>query len=469
MLRHLLNIFILSFALLQTTISQTNVCEISWEDAIKLSNSYNLSISAKITNSDGIIHIIWFNLDTNYASPDAGIYYTQSQDNGINFSENTLIIDASKVISPGILTAKGQNVIVACYGIVNEKIGTIICKSTDGGKNWSAPQMIHEGSVPQTILYFNSNIVINFLSMQTKAKGIIVSHDNGDTWNVINSTSPLFSDMKNVQDLLIAVGPANRESGTEVGFYTSINGGISWYGPDILSANDQISSLQPKIAASANGNMYVTWHEAGTILLRRSRGYDMDGNIIWYPLQIISSGASNAFPNIAVYNNAVAVVWESGEQWNKEINLRFSGDGSISFCPVAFPSPSPGGSEPDIIITPDTIHLIWTLRTEEGTDIYYRRGRVEEFYSLPQTMLGRIYPNPSSLTATVEVYLTSSEYIEIDLFNTIGQKIKKVYKGISGPGLLTIHVNVTDIPSGVYFFNLKTIKGVDTKKSLILH
>jgi hypothetical protein len=215
--------------------------------------------------------------------------------------------------------------------------------------------------------------------------------------------------------------------------------------------------------------MYVTWHEAGTILLRRSRGYDMDGNIIWYPLQIISSGASNAFPNIAVYNNAVAVVWESGEQWNKEINLRFSGDGSISFCPVAFPSPSPGGSEPDIIITPDTIHLIWTLRTEEGTDIYYRRGRVEEFYSLPQTMLGRIYPNPSSLTATVEVYLTSSEYIEIDLFNTIGQKIKKVYKGISGPGLLTIHVNVTDIPSGVYFFNLKTIKGVDTKKSLILH
>lgn len=465
----MLNIFILSLALLQTTISQINICEIYWEDAIKLSNSNNLSISAKITNSDGIIHIIWFNLDTNYTSSDAGIYYTQSQDNGINFSEKKLIIDASKVISPGILTAKGLNVIVACYGIVNEKIGIIICKSTDGGKNWSPPQIIHEGSVPQTILYFNSSIIINFLSIQTKAKGIIVNRDDGDTWNVINSASPLFSDMENVQDLLIAVGPATRESGTEVGFYTSINGGISWYGPDILSANDQISSLQPKIAASANGNIYVTWHEAGTILLRRSRGYDMDGNIIWHPPQIISSGASNAFPNIAVYNNAVAVVWESGEDLNKDINLRFSGDGGISFCPIAFPSPSPGASEPDIIFTADTIHLTWTLQTEEGVNIYYKRGRIEEFYSLPRTMLGRIYPNPSSLTAMVEVYLTSSEYIEIDLFNTIGEKVKKVFKGISGPGLLTIPVNVTDIPSGVYFFNLKTIKSVYTKKSLILH
>ena len=460
--------YLIPILLLTAHCSQGQTCHTPWSNTIQLSDDNFLSFSPRIAGSHETIHVIWFNLDTTFTSADAGIYYTRSEDSGHTFTAPVILLNSSVAINAGILIAFGRNVVTACYGILDTKTGTVVCRSTDGGATWLTPQLIHEKSFPQTMTTFNSHIIIQFASIGSISKGILLSQDNGATWQVVNSASPQFSDMTATQELLHAVGPANRESGTEVGYYYSINEGRNWYGPDIISSDDRKPSLYPKIAASGDGTLYVTWHESGTILLRRSGWYDDENTLLWDPPVLISEGTSNEFPDIAVNNRIIAAAWErrEGDQYN--VNFRYSGNGGTYFCPLDFPSPSSEGSEPALLSTGNTVHIVWNSQTSAGAEIFYRQGILEEFLTGISPILRQSYPNPASAEATIEFELQSPELAEIILYNLLGQKVMTLFKGTYGPGTYSVPFKVSELGSGVYFYRLTTRNSGDTKKLIIL-
>ena len=78
------------------------------------------------------------------------------------------------------------------------------------------------------------------------------------------------------------------------------------------------------------------------------------------------------------------------------------------------------------------------------------------------------YPNPFNPITTVEYYLPYKKYVEIILFNSLGQRIRKIYSGVQNGGNHQFVIEGGNLPSGIYYYQLKTDEYQSTKKCLLL-
>lgn len=106
--------------------------------------------------------------------------------------------------------------------------------------------------------------------------------------------------------------------------------------------------------------------------------------------------------------------------------------------------------------------------TNAGTTFVEMSNPIPELFELKQN-----YPNPFNSMTTIEFVLNQSSDIELNLFNSLGEKISIIAKGFFTAGkqivsLDTKHNNL-DLSSGVYFIRLnsgllqKTIKAIYLK------
>ncbi len=78
------------------------------------------------------------------------------------------------------------------------------------------------------------------------------------------------------------------------------------------------------------------------------------------------------------------------------------------------------------------------------------------------------YPNPFNPTTTISYYLPTSSHVRIDVFSTLGQKVKTVVNENQSAGNYEIGFNAGDLPSGVYFYQMKTDNFKQQKKMLLM-
>ena len=69
-----------------------------------------------------------------------------------------------------------------------------------------------------------------------------------------------------------------------------------------------------------------------------------------------------------------------------------------------------------------------------------------------------IYPNPLAASATVSYYLAEKSEVNFDLYNTIGEKVYSISKGVQDSGHYEFNFDTKDISlkAGVYIMQLKT-------------
>ncbi len=72
-----------------------------------------------------------------------------------------------------------------------------------------------------------------------------------------------------------------------------------------------------------------------------------------------------------------------------------------------------------------------------------------------------IYPNPASLTASIEYTLTSSQSISINLYNLQGELIKTVSNEFQFAGNYTKAFDISKIASGNYIIKLQTTQNIN--------
>jgi phosphatidylserine/phosphatidylglycerophosphate/cardiolipin synthase-like enzyme len=84
-------------------------------------------------------------------------------------------------------------------------------------------------------------------------------------------------------------------------------------------------------------------------------------------------------------------------------------------------------------------------------------------YSLSQN-----YPNPFNPTTNISFSIPMKSKVELNVYNTLGQKVTTLINGQKEAGNHTVTFNASNLNSGVYFYRLKTVNFNQTKKLLIL-
>ena len=83
------------------------------------------------------------------------------------------------------------------------------------------------------------------------------------------------------------------------------------------------------------------------------------------------------------------------------------------------------------------------------------------------------YPNPFNPSTTIRVDMARTEKATLVIYNVLGQKVKVLYNGILKQGMHRFQWNGTDdrghqVSSGLYFYQLRTSQGIQTKSMLLM-
>lgn len=78
------------------------------------------------------------------------------------------------------------------------------------------------------------------------------------------------------------------------------------------------------------------------------------------------------------------------------------------------------------------------------------------------------YPNPFNPTTTIKFSLPTSDYVSINIYNTIGQLVETLANKNFQSGYHTLDFNASNLPSGIYFYRIQTGNEVITKQMTLV-
>jgi hypothetical protein len=124
-------------------------------------------------------------------------------------------------------------------------------------------------------------------------------------------------------------------------------------------------------------------------------------------------------------------------------------DNKVKFIPQSSPTP-------------------WRINTlpYDGSD--YIPSDVTENLPVPAKFaLLQNYPNPFNPVTTIQFDLPVSSYINLDLYDILGNKVKTIATGNYSSGSHKVKLDASNLSSGVYFYRLET-DGFSANKKLLL-
>lgn len=100
-------------------------------------------------------------------------------------------------------------------------------------------------------------------------------------------------------------------------------------------------------------------------------------------------------------------------------------------------------------------------------DVYYYDS-INEQILLNDFKINRIFPNPANPFININYELSRNENFSISIFSISGDLFQNIQNPPSNIGNNTIHLNLSDYPSGSYFFQLKSKKQSKMQKFVVL-
>jgi hypothetical protein len=78
------------------------------------------------------------------------------------------------------------------------------------------------------------------------------------------------------------------------------------------------------------------------------------------------------------------------------------------------------------------------------------------------------YPNPFNPTTSIYYRLKKAGYVTLKIYNMLGQEIAGLVKENQSEGYHSVEFNAFDIPSGIYFYQIKSGEFSDIKKMMLV-
>lgn len=88
---------------------------------------------------------------------------------------------------------------------------------------------------------------------------------------------------------------------------------------------------------------------------------------------------------------------------------------------------------------------------------------VPDMYKLEQN-----YPNPFNPLTTIEYSIPSEGFVELKVFDILGREVKSLVNFNQPAGNYKVHFNASDLPSGVYFYQINVNDYQATKKMILM-
>jgi len=107
----------------------------------------------------------------------------------------------------------------------------------------------------------------------------------------------------------------------------------------------------------------------------------------------------------------------------------------------------------------DTISIFGSLIT---TDITQNNLVPNSFF------LNQNYPNPFNMTTEIIFGLKKECFVQLNIFNSIGEKINNIVNKRMRPGIHKVHFNANGLASGIYYYRISTDEFSSVKKMLFI-
>ena len=82
--------------------------------------------------------------------------------------------------------------------------------------------------------------------------------------------------------------------------------------------------------------------------------------------------------------------------------------------------------------------------------------------------LSQNYPNPFNPSTTIRFSVLESNFINLSIFNSLGEKVEELVNDVREPGVYTIEFNAKNLSSGTYIYRIQANDFVQTKKMVLL-
>ncbi|MEO8447130.1 MAG: M12 family metallo-peptidase [bacterium] len=105
--------------------------------------------------------------------------------------------------------------------------------------------------------------------------------------------------------------------------------------------------------------------------------------------------------------------------------------------------------------------LITLVRTTVGINVI--SSTVPDKFSL-----GNNYPNPFNPETNIKFDVANSTFVELAIYDSRGREINRLVNEILSPGSYEYSFNAGNLPSGVYFYRIKTSDFSDTKRMMLI-
>ena len=110
-----------------------------------------------------------------------------------------------------------------------------------------------------------------------------------------------------------------------------------------------------------------------------------------------------------------------------------------------------------------------SLTPDIGADEFDGIVGVEDEETLPtEYALEQNYPNPFNPATTFRYSIPTQSKVVIKVFDILGNEIATLMDEEKSVGTYELRWNAVNLPSGVYFYQLKAGDYVDTKKMILL-
>ena len=97
------------------------------------------------------------------------------------------------------------------------------------------------------------------------------------------------------------------------------------------------------------------------------------------------------------------------------------------------------------------------------TDVKDKESLIPEVYRLNQN-----YPNPFNPSTKIKFSIPELSYVTIKIFDILGNEIETLINNEKPSGSYELTWNAGNLPSGIYFYQLKAGEFVETKKMILL-
>jgi hypothetical protein len=312
--------------------------------------------------------------------------------------------------------------------------------STNNGSSWNDIGLT--GLLVYSLAISGCNIFAG-----TWGDGIFLSTDNGSSWNEVNNG------LMNLIINSLAISGTNIFASTwGDGVFFSTDNGSSW---NVISTG--LTNLF--VLPLAINEDYIFAGMWGGCIWRRPLNE-------FIPVELVSFVA-NVQPDCTIMLN-----WETATEINnKGFEIQRSNGGE--FEPIAFVNGNGTITEVQAYsyLDRDVKGGTYSYRLKQvdfdGTFKYSKVVNVDVTTPAVYT-LGQNYPNPFNSSTTIRYSIPNQSKVIIKVFDILGKEIGILVNEEKPAGNYEIDFNASELPSGVYFYQLKAGDFVETKKMIPL-